>query len=97
MSATLEIGLAKDGAFMEFCAVSCGPMTPAASVERVKHMIDVVGPERAVIASDVGQPFSPRPPEALRVFAQCLFERGVGESAIRRLAIDNPKQLLGLN
>lgn len=90
------VALAKEGAFMEFCAVSCGPMTPASSVERVKEMIDAVGPERALIASDTGQPFSPRPPEALRVFAQCLFERGVGEAAIRRMAIDNPKQLLGL-
>jgi Family of unknown function (DUF6282) len=89
--------LANEGAFMEFCAVSCGPMTPAASVERVRQMIDIVGPEHAVIASDTGQPFSPRPPEALRVFAQCLFERGVNESAIRRMAIDNPKHLLGLN
>jgi 2-keto-3-deoxy-6-phosphogluconate aldolase len=89
--------LAHEGAFMEFCAVSCGPMTPAASIERVKQMIDVVSPERAVIASDTGQPFSPRPPEALRVFAQCLFERGISQSAIRRMAIDNPKHLLGLN
>jgi hypothetical protein len=72
-------------------------MTPASSVERVRQMIDIVGPEHAVIASDTGQPFSPRPPEALRVFAQCLFERGLSEFAIRRMAIDNPKHLLGLN
>lgn len=90
------VALAKEGAFMEFCAVSCGPMTPASSIERVKEMIDAVGPEHAVIASDTGQPFSPRPPEALRVFAQCLYERGVSEAAIRRMAIDNPKRLLGL-
>jgi hypothetical protein len=90
------VRLAKDGAFMEFCAVSCGPMTPAASVERVKRLIDAIGPERAVIASDTGQPFSPRPPEALRVFAQCLFERGLAEAAVSRMAIDNPKRLLGL-
>lgn len=90
------VALAKEGAFMEFCAVSCGPMTPASSIERVKEMIDAVGPEHALISSDTGQPFSPRPPEGLRVFAQCLYERGVSEATIRRMAIDNPKQLLGL-
>jgi hypothetical protein len=68
--------LAKEGVFMEFCAVSCGPMTPAASIERVKQMIDVVGPEHAVIASDTGQPFSPRPPEALRVFRPMPVREG---------------------
>lgn len=90
------VALAKEGATMEFCAVSCGPMTPASSIERIKEMIDAVGPERAVIASDTGQPFSPKPPEALRVFAQCLFERGISEAAIRTMAIENPKRLLSL-
>lgn len=88
--------LASQGAYMEFCAVSCGPMTPASSVERVAEMINAVGPERAILSSDTGQPWSPRPPEALRVFAQCLHERGISEEAIRQMAIQNPASLLGV-
>lgn len=88
--------LANEGAYMEFCAVSCGPMTPCSSIERVKEYIDAVGVKHAIIASDTGQPFSPKPPEALRVFAQCLHERGIKEDAIKQMAIANPKRLLGV-
>lgn len=88
--------LARKGAYMEFCAVSCGPMTPASSVERVKELIDIVGVERSILSSDTGQPWSPWPPEALRVFAQCLHERGLSEGAIKQMAIANPRRLLGL-
>lgn len=91
------VQLARQGAYMEFCAVSCGPMTPASSVERVKEMIDAVGPEHAILSSDTGQPWSPRPPEALRVFAQCLHERGISETAIAQMAVTNPARLLGLS
>ncbi len=91
------VQLARQGAYMEFCAVSCGPMTPASSIERVKDMIDAVGPEHAIVSSDTGQPWSPRPPEALRVFAQCLHERGIAETAIAQMAITNPARLLGLS
>ena len=90
------VEFSKLGAFMEFCAVSCGPMTPASSIEQVKEMIDAVGPERAIISSDTGQPFSPRPPEALRVFAQCLHERGIDEDSIAQMTIRNPANLLGV-
>ena len=90
------VELSKLGAFMEFCAVSCGPMTPANSIEQVKEMIDAVGPERAIISSDTGQPFSPRPPEALRVFAQCLHERGIDEDSIAQMTIRNSADLLGV-
>ena len=90
------VEFSKLGAFMEFCAVSCGPMTPASSIEQVKEMIDAVGPERAIISSDTGQPFSPRPPEALRVFAQCLHERGIDEDSIAQMTIRNPASLLGV-
>ena len=90
------VELAGLGAFMEFCAVSCGPMTPANSIEQVREMIDAVGPERAIISSDTGQPFSPRPPEALRVFTQCLHERGIDEDSIAQMTIRNPAGLLGV-
>lgn len=90
------VALAKEGAYMEFCAVSCGPMTPCSSIEKVKDYIDAVGVKHAILASDTGQPFSPKPPEALRVFAQCLHERGIKEDAIKQMAIANPKRLLGL-
>jgi hypothetical protein len=64
--------------------------------EQLKEMIDAVTPERAIIATDSGQPFSPKTPELFRIFAQMLFERGVSEKAIAQMAIRNPASLFGI-
>ena len=56
-----------------------------------------VTPARAVLSSDSGQPFSPKPPETLRVFAQCLHERGISEEAITQMTVRNPEYLLGVS
>lgn len=91
-----QVELAKAGCYLEYCVSNCLPIPNAVRIEDVKEMIEAVGPERAVIASDSGQPFNPRPPEGLRVFAQCLHEKGMDEKDIRKMAIDNPKALLGI-
>lgn len=86
--------LAKAGCFMEFCAVNILPMMLSCTVDELKEMIEAVGVDHAILASDTGQPWSPRPPEALRVFAQCLYNKGMPEVDIKRMAIDNPASLL---
>ena len=67
-------------------------MTP----EQFKEAIDAVTPERSIIATDSGQPFSPKTPELFRIFAQSLYERGVSLDAIAQMAIKNPAALLGI-
>lgn len=91
------VELARQGVFMEFCAVNCFPIMHKVTVEQFKEMIEAVGPERAVLSSDSGQPFSAKPPETLRVFVQCLHERGISEEAIAQMSIKNPAHLLGVN
>jgi hypothetical protein len=91
------VQLAQQGVLMEFCAVNCFPIMHKTTIPEFKEMIDAVGPERAVLSSDSGQPFSAKPPETLRVFVQCLHERGVGEGAIAQMCIRNPAQLLGIS
>ena len=88
--------LAAEGAVMEFCAVNCFPMSPCVSLDRVKELIDEVGPEHIILSSDSGQPFNPKPPETLRTYVQCLHEKGVDESSIQRMCITNPAHLLGV-
>ncbi len=90
------VELSKQGIFMEFCAVNCFPIPHTKNIDEMKEIIDAVTPERAVLASDSGQPFSAKPPETLRVFVQCLHEMGLDEASIRRMCIDNPAHLLGL-
>jgi hypothetical protein len=88
------VNLAKAGCFMEFCGVNILPMMLSCTIDELKEMIDAVGVDRAILASDTGQPWSPRPPETLRVFAQCLYNKGISETDIKRMAIDNPASLL---
>jgi len=91
-----QVELAQQGCFMEYCAASIFPMIACATAEQVKEMIEAVTPERAILATDSGQPFSARTPEQMRVFAQVLHEKGVSEAAIAQMAIKNPAYLLGV-
>jgi hypothetical protein len=90
-----QVELAKAGCFLEYCAGSCMPMQHMVLPEEIKAMIDAVTPERAVIATDSGQPFHAKPPDQFRLFAQTLHEFGVTEDAIKQMAIKNPAYLLG--
>ena len=49
-----------------------------------------------MLVSDTGQRHNPLPPEALRLFAQGLFEKGVPEEDIYTMIKDNPADLLEL-
>ena len=64
--------------------------------EQFKEAIDAVTPEKSIIATDSGQPFSPKTPELFRIFAQSLYERGVSLDAIAQMAIKNPASLLDI-
>ena len=91
-----QVELAKVGCYLEYCAGSCMPMQHMVIPEEIKAMIEAVTPDRAVLATDSGQPFHARPPDQLRLFAQTLHEFGVSEADIRKMAIRNPAYLLGV-
>ncbi len=96
LSIDAQTELARAGCLMEYCAVNCMPMFQAVTADQMKEAIDAVGPENAIIATDSGQPFSPRLPEMFRSFAQVLHEKGVALEAIGAMAIRNPARLLGI-
>ena len=76
LSIDTQIELARAGCLMEYCAVNCMPMFQSVTSDQMKEAIDAVGPENAVIATDSGQPFSPKLPDMFRSFAQVLYEKG---------------------
>jgi hypothetical protein len=91
-----QVELARQGCFMEYCALNCMPMFHCVTPEQLRDMIDAVTPAQATLATDSGQFFSPQAPELFRIFAQTLYERGVTLDAIAQMAIVNPSKLLGL-
>jgi hypothetical protein len=90
------VELAKAGCTMEFCAVNLLPMFHSISVAGLLEAIAAVTPERAIISSDGGQPFNPRPHEALRIVVQSLHEKGLPAETLRTLCRENQRKLLGL-
>ncbi|MFQ5691520.1 MAG: DUF6282 family protein [Nitrospinota bacterium] len=84
------------GAIAEWGYCTVSPMWGYASIDRMVAAIREVGPRNSILMSDLGQRHNPMPQEGLRVFAQCLHEKGVPEKDIRTMIVTNPKRILGL-
>jgi hypothetical protein len=91
-----QVELAKHNCLMEYCAVNCMPMFQSVSADQLTDAIDAVGADQAIIATDSGQPFSPKTPDMFRMFAQILHEKGVSLNDITTMAIRNPARLLDI-
>jgi hypothetical protein len=63
----------------------------------LKGWIDLVGPERSSIGSDLGQVDNPSPIDSFKKILGLLHDCGVSESDLRKMVRDNPARLLGLN
>jgi len=98
---TLElcVDMVELGALIEIEWTGISPMSTweGESVEQLMGAIGRLGAENCVLVSDAGQRHSPMPPEALRILAQCLFEKGLNPEELGAMTIDNPKALLGID
>lgn len=59
--------------------------------------IELAGPERTVLASDLGQADNPLPPESLERIARRLVEGGLAAAHVHDLLAANPARLLGID
>lgn len=90
------VELARAGAYMEFCAVNLLPLFHSISLTGLIEAINAVTPERTIISSDGGQPFNPRPHEAIRIVVQSLHEFGIPIETIQKMCVENHKFLLNI-
>ncbi len=63
----------------------------------LKEWIDLVGPERSSIGSDLGQVDNPSPVDSFKKLLSQLHDCGVREGDLRKMVRDNPARLLGLH
>lgn len=82
------------GAVAEFGYCTISPMWNYASPKKVADAVRVLGAESCILVSDAGQRHNPMPAEALRLFAQSLFESGLPEEDVYTMIQKNPSQLL---
>ena len=84
------------GAFIEFVYNGVVGANRQFTLEQYADAIRRIGPERCVLASDLGQADNPLPVEGLRSFLEGMTKHGFSAMEIRRMTADNPALLLGL-
>jgi hypothetical protein len=84
-------GLVKQGAFVEHCYTT--PATGKVTWDVVMEQIRAIGPERVVIATDLGQVTGVFPDEGLGLFAEKLLGNGFSELDVRKMIVENPASL----
>lgn len=85
------------GAIAEFIYTGVSPFWLDTTVDRIAQTIGDVGASSCMLVSDSGQRHNPVSPEALRLFSQMLFEKGISPKDITTMIRDNPVSLLDLD
>lgn len=98
MTIDQQIELSKLGAYMTLFAYgdipnfnnpNCDPLYALECIRRI-------GPERCIIASDLGTVVNVPPVEGMKLFVRILLASGVAKQDVRRMCVDNPHDLLGV-
>lgn len=66
------------------------------TAETLARWVRAIGPERSVLASDLGQADNPLPPESLLTVGRLLRSTGFTRRELRALTVHNPSSVLGL-
>lgn len=85
------------GAIAEFIYTGVSPFWRSETIDQVAHAIRELGAKSCVLVSDSGQRHNPVSPEALRLFAQMLLEKGISHEDISTMIRENPIALLDLD
>lgn len=88
--------MVRRGAMVEVCSVLVSGFWDRLKLENVVQIIERVGADHVVLASDGGGIQTPVPHESLRVLLDNLLHAGVPEDGLRRMVVDNPRELLGI-
>lgn len=98
MSIEQMVEISKMGAYIGLWLYSAIPHfnNPVADRTEVLRIIERVGPERIVLASDFGSMLNPPPVEGLKLYIRLLIAMGVSVADIRTMLVTNPAALLGI-
>lgn len=84
------------GATLEFTVNPCMPARQRANPKDFADNIRSVGPERCILASDLGQRDNAHPVEGFRMFLRMMRNYGITDAELDLLARRNPARLLDL-
>jgi hypothetical protein len=86
--------VARMGAMPEFGYCTVSPAWQYAAVDKIAESVQRIGASRCLLVSDTGQRHNPLPSEALRIFAQTVYEKGVPLDQVTTMITANPLNLL---
>jgi uncharacterized protein DUF6282 len=86
--------LAAAGSVIELTYLSISPMWRTTTVAHAAELLTHLGGDNVVLTSDAGQSHNPSPPEALRSFAQSLYESGAPIADIKTALTTTPRRLI---
>jgi hypothetical protein len=89
-----QVALARKGAMIERCFTT--PYTGKCTWEQWLEGTRAVGPERTLIASDMGQVKNPPVEDGLPLMADKLLQFGFSEDDVRTMAVENTRMLAGV-
>lgn len=92
-----QVKLARKGAFLEKCLISLTPSWKSLSPEDMAASIKMAGADKCIVATDFGQNHHPSPPKGMEIFIKLLLDAGLDWQDIRRMVVQNPGKLLGIN
>jgi hypothetical protein len=84
------------GAFIEFVGGSLAAPDAQTRMRRFADAIREIGPEAAILSSDLGQPGNALPPDGFGAFLLDMRNKGFSEQEIAVMSKRNPARLLGL-
>jgi Family of unknown function (DUF6282) len=93
---TLE-EVARMGAMPEFGYCTISPAWQYAAASKIVQSVERIGASRCLLVSDTGQRHNPLPSEALRIFAQTVFEKGIPIEQVTQMITQNPADLLDVD
>jgi microsomal dipeptidase-like Zn-dependent dipeptidase len=90
--------ISKMGAYIGLFLYSAFPHfnNPVCDRTEVLEIIEKVGPDRCVLATDFGSMLNPPPVEGMKLYIRLLLAMGVSDKDIRKMLVTNPSRLLGI-
>jgi len=98
MSVEQMVEISKMGAYIGLFLYSAFPHfnNPVCDRTEVRTIIEKVGPEKCVLATDFGSMLNPPPVEGMKLYIRLLLAMGFSEEDIRTMLVTNGSKLLGI-
>ncbi|MBM4241223.1 MAG: hypothetical protein FJ150_06130 [Euryarchaeota archaeon] len=80
--------------YLEHCFVACMKQHDNLNPKIIADAINVVRPERCIMATDFGQAHNSRPVDGMKMFVDSMMGFGISWEQISMMCIENPYKLL---